>query len=239
MSEGKIQKNPYTFRQGTNDAEFKFGHCTSDGVIDAVLIRSGWFHNHYISLGATGERHRRGGIIARCPGSFQVKAGDTIGGEDNGVYMRTENGNILLAAPNGKIILDASNILIRSSGGPNSTGTVTGDILIEANNKVLVTGLGDGVTIEGNSSVKIVSEKQVDVIGQSVCNIYGGVLDMADGNATATTDITGKLKSKTGAPKLGGPASALISGFVGGLVKGIIGDNEQSQSGIWGSLLGL
>ena len=52
MAEGKIQKNPYTFRQGTNDAEFKFGHCTSDGVIDAVLIRSGWFHNHYISLDA-------------------------------------------------------------------------------------------------------------------------------------------------------------------------------------------
>ena len=50
MAEGKIQKNPYTFRQGTNDAEFKFGHCTSDGVIDAVLIRSGWFHNHYIYI---------------------------------------------------------------------------------------------------------------------------------------------------------------------------------------------
>ena len=238
MAEGKIQKNPYTFRQGTNDAEFKFGHCTSDGVIDAVLIRSGWFHNHYISLGATGERHRRGGIIARCPGSFQVKAGDTIGGEDNGVYMRTENGNILLAAPNGKIILDASNILLRSSGGPNSSGKVTGDVLIEANNKVLVTGLGDGVTIEGNSSVKIVSEKQVDVIGQSVCNVYGGVLDMADGNATATSDITGKLKSKTGAPKLGGPASALMSSFLGGLVKALIKDNENQQSGGWGSILG-
>ena len=72
-----------------------------------------------------------------CPGSFQVKAGDTIGGEDNGVYMRTENGNILLAAPNGKIILDASNILIRSSGGPNSSGKVTGDILIELTIKFL------------------------------------------------------------------------------------------------------
>ena len=68
--------------------------------------------------------------------------------------------------------------MIRSSGGPNSSGKVTGDVLIEGNNKVLVTGLGDGVTIEGNSSVKIVSEKQVDVIGQAVCNIYGGVMDI-------------------------------------------------------------
>ena len=235
MADAKIKQNRYTFRQGTNDAEFKFGHCTSDGAIEAVLIRSGWFHNHFISLGATGERHRRGGILARCPGSFQVLSGDTIGGEDNGVYMKTENGNILLHAPNGKIILDASNILIRSSGGPNSAGKVTGDILIEANNKVLVTGLGDGVTIEGNSSCKIVSEKQVDVIGQSVCNIYGGIMDMADGNATAMTDITGKLKSKTGAPKLGGGASALMSSFVGGLLKGLIGDNETQQSGGWGS----
>ena len=26
---------------------------------------------------------------------FSGQGGDTIGGEDNGVYMRTENGNIL------------------------------------------------------------------------------------------------------------------------------------------------
>ena len=119
--------------------------------------------------------------------------------------------------------------MIRSSGGPNSSGKVTGDVLIEAfNNKVLVTGLGDGVTIEGNSSVKIVSEKQVDVIGQAVCNIYGGVMDMADGNATAASDVTGKLKSKTGA-ETWWTTSSLMSGFVGGLVKSLIKDNENNN----------
>ena len=63
-------------------------------------------------------------------------------------------------------------------------------------------------------------------------------MDLADGNATAKSDVTGKLKSKTGAPKLGGPASSLMSSFVGGLVKSLIKDNENQQSGGWGSLLG-
>ena len=87
------KKNPYTYRKGTSDAEMKFGHCTADNEIDAIL-RSGYFHDHYISLGATGDSHRKGGTICKSPGSFQVKAGTKVSGNDNGVMIKAENGNI-------------------------------------------------------------------------------------------------------------------------------------------------
>ena len=49
------------------------------------------------------------------------------------------------------------------------------------------------MSIDGNASVKFKSEKEVDIIGGGFTNIYGGNIDMADGNGS----LTGKL-SKTG-----------------------------------------
>ena len=65
-----------------------------DNEIEAALIRSGYFHDHYISFGATGDSHRKGGTICKSPGSFQVKTGTKVSGSDNGVFIKAENGNI-------------------------------------------------------------------------------------------------------------------------------------------------
>ena len=167
MSETSGQKkNIYAYRLGTNDGEIRFGHPTGDNQISACLLRSGFFHNHYITMDGTGERHRAGGTICRSPGSFQVKAGDNCGPSDQSIMMKAENGNILISAPNGKIILDASNILIKSSGGGKGDGIIE----IDANDKVNIVGKGDGVKITGTAAVKMVSDRTVDVIGGTVCN---------------------------------------------------------------------
>ena len=205
------KKNLYAYRLGTNDGELKLGHVTGENQISACLLRSGFFHNHYITLDGTGERHRAGGTMCRSPGSFQVKAGDKCGPEDQTIMMRAENGDILLSAPTGKIILDASNILIRTSGG---------NIDIDSSNKVNIVGKGDGVAINGTAGCKIVSDKTVEVIGGTVCNIYGGVIDMADGNVVA---INSK-PSKTGIK-----AESLTSAIPGssGFVKNALGKALQ------------
>ena len=184
------KKNIHAYRLGTNDGEIKFGHVTSDNEVSAVLLRSGFFFNHYIEMDGTGEAHRSGGTICRSPGSFQVNAGDNNGPGDQTVLMRAQNGDIFLSAPNGKIILDAKSILIKASGNGGGTGMIE----IDANEKVNIYGKGDGVSINGTAAVKLVSDKTVDVIGGTVCNIYGGIMDMADGNATSTVS----KPSKTG-----------------------------------------
>ena len=49
------KKNPYTKNISSVDAQIKFGHVTLIMRLKAALIRSGYFHDHYISF----ESNRR------------------------------------------------------------------------------------------------------------------------------------------------------------------------------------
>lgn len=211
------KKNIYAYRLGTNDGEIRFGRVTGENQISACLLRSGFFHNHYITLDGTGERHRAGGTMCRSPGSFQVKAGEKCGPEDKTIMMRAENGDIILSAPTGKIILDASNILIKSSGGDGN-----GIIEIDASDKVNIIGKGGGVKIEGTGYCKMVSEKTVEVIGGTVCNIYGGIMDMADGNSVSIVQNGSKSGIK-------GQDLGVVGNAVAGAIKGFVGADLESR----------
>ena len=224
------KKNPYTKNISSADAQIKFGHCTADNEIEAALIRSGYFHDHYISFGATGDSHRKGGTICKSPGAFQVKAGTKVSGSDNGVFIKAENGNIHISAPSGSLILDARNILIKATGDSDETGHVT----VEGNNTVKIKGKGEGVDINGNSSVKIASDKQVDVIGKTILNLYGNVMDCADGSSSGVTpgNPADRAGSKTGLPKAGGKiASSALSGL-----GALTGQNNEFNNSLLGSL---
>jgi len=232
-----IKKNPYTKNISNADAQLKFGHCTDDNEIEAAIIRSGYFHDHYISFGATGQSHRKGGTICKSPGSFQVKAGNNVSSSDNGVFIKAENGNIHISAPSGNLILDARNILIKATGGDAETGHVT----VEGNNTVQIKGKGDGVDISGNASVKIASDKQVDVIGKTILNLYGNVLDCADGSSSTTTpgNPADRAGSKTGLPKVGGAVvSTALSSALAGL-GAISGQNNEFNNSLLGSLTSI
>ena len=53
--------------------------------------------------------------------------------------------------------------------------------------------------------MKIASDKQVDVIGKTILNLYGNVMDCADGSSSGVTGVPGeRAGSKTGLPKSGG-----------------------------------
>lgn len=224
-----VKKNPYTKNISNADAQLKFGHCTADNEVAAAILRSGYFHDHYISLDATGNSSRKGGTICKSPGSFQVKAGKNVSSSDSGVFIKAENGNIHISAPSGNLILDARNILIKATGDDQSTGNVT----IEGNDKVSIKGKGDGVDISGNASVKITSDKQVDVIGKTILNLYGNIMDCADGSSSGTTGLTlDRQGSKTGAPK---GASAVIETALAGL-SALSGQNNEFNNSLLGSL---
>ena len=232
------KKNLYCIRYGNSDGELKMGHITGDNEITAFLIRSGYFYDHYIDFGATGDRSRAGGTICKSPGAFQVKAGSNCGVEDNAVFMMAENGDIHLSAPQGKVIIDAKNILLKASGEGGGNGKIT----IEGNEQVEIKGSGDGVSINGTASVKINSGKEVDIIGKTLTNIYGGNIDMADGNGAS---VAAGKPSKTGI-KAASAVSNLIDTFTGGLggaiLSGItgIGDLEQQmKAGTFSGFLGL
>jgi len=183
-------KNYHTIRYGTAQGELKFGHLTQDNVLSGVLLRNGAVSNHYITLDSTGEKHRKYGTICRSPGSFQVRAGDNVPDDHPGVYVEAVSGDLVLRAPSGRVRIEGINIDLIASGADGENG----NIIIDANDKVII----KAQTIDVNSTVstKIFSEKTVEMIGRGILNIYGGLVDVADGATSIKGSLGGSLNEE-------------------------------------------
>lgn len=175
-------KNYHTIRYGNKDGEIKFGHIHNDDNVAAFIVRSGYESEHYISMDSSGEPHRKHGTIHRCTGAFQVKAGDNVTNsnksKNNAVYIEAVNGDIVFNAPNGRIRLISENIDLVASGADNKDGVVT----IDANEKIILNS--SIIDISSKVSTRIFSEKTVELIGNGILNIYGGLVEAIDGATT-------------------------------------------------------
>lgn len=173
------KQNYNTIRYGNSDGELKFGHIHDDNKISAFIVRSGRESNHYITMESEGEPHRKHGTICRSTGAFQIKAGDNVKSsgikENIGVYIEAVDGDIVLNAGNGRIRLIGENIDFVARGGDGQNGVIS----IDANEKVIVNS--PIVSINSKVSTKMVSDGRIDVIGKAILNIYGGLVDCADG----------------------------------------------------------
>lgn len=184
-SSSDARKNYHTIRYGTAEGEIKFGHLHRDNELSGVMLRNGNASskgNHYISLDSSGGPQRTNGTECVSPGSFQVKAGyDLIQPSEDaenqytGIYMDAVNGDIILRAPAGRIRIEAIDVDIVANGSGNQKGTV----FINGNEKVIVKA--PIIDVSSKVSTKIFSEKTVETVGNGILNIYGGLIDCADG----------------------------------------------------------
>jgi hypothetical protein len=176
-------QNYDTIRYGNKDGEIKFGHITENNEIDSFIVRSGYEPDHYIEMCSTGDAHRKNGTVCRSTGTFHIKAGDNVktgGKEENcGIFFESVDGDLWIGAPNGKIKIFARDIELIANGYNGSTGSIT----LSANEKVNIKA--PYVNVNGTTSTKIVSDDTVSVLGKTILNIYGGLIDIADGASTA------------------------------------------------------
>jgi hypothetical protein len=193
------KENPYRIRYGTGDGEIKFGHLTEDNEQSAVMLRN--FKEiegkHYITLDQTGSPTRKNGTICRSTGSFQVKAGDAVEEKDEpGIYLEAVSGDIVIAAPSGKIRMQAVDIHMRAEGEDGEKG----NIIMDANEKIVLDA--QAVNIKAKNAVSIISDKTIDAIARTNYNIYASMIDMVDSVQTSVMQDPG----------------AVISGFMGGSI---------------------
>jgi hypothetical protein len=170
--------NYHSNRIGNDHGEIRFGHIHDDNNIAGVLVRTGEDGGrHYIQMDSSGDvnQGRKGSTMNVCPGSFAVKAGKDVVKGVPAIYQLAENGDVIIGAPNGRIKIYAQNIELIASGADGKNG----NIIIDANEKVIVKA--PQIDINSKVSTKIFSEKTVDVIGKAILNIYGGLIDCADG----------------------------------------------------------
>lgn len=207
-------QNYDTIRYGNKDGELKFGHITENKEIDAFIVRSGAEPNHYIEMCSTGDAHRKHGTVCRSKGTFHVKAGDGVksgGKEENcGIFFESVDGDLWIGANNGKIKIFARDIELIANGYDGSTGSIT----LSANEKVNIEA--PYVNVKGTTSVKIVSDDTVSILGQTILNCYGGLIDFADGASTALAGVPKRATKPCSSNTLNETIQILRSKLVGG-----------------------
>ena len=177
-----LTTNPnYKLLGKTVDGMITFGEVAKDNVISGVKLRVvnvGSPVPHYIQMDKVGDSITKGrqGTIVRCPGAFQVQSGDLVGAGIPGVFIDSGNGDLVLKSA-GRIRIEAEDIDILATGSGEKNGVVN----IEGNTAVNVKG--KSVLVDGKNLTKIFSDKTVEVIGNSVLNLYGDSIEMLDSTA--------------------------------------------------------
>jgi hypothetical protein len=85
--------------------------------------------------------------------------------------------------------IHGENINLKATGGDGKNGVID----LSANEKIIMDA--QSISISSKVSTKIFSENTANIIGKGILNIYGGLIDAADG----ATSLKGS-KSSTGTP---------------------------------------
>ena len=113
-----------------------------------------------------------------------------------GIVLDSVSGDIIIKAPQGKIKLQAQDIELIANGPTGTTGVIT----LDSNDKVVINS--KSIDMRGKESVKFFSEKTLDIVGNAIMNIYGGLVDMADGATKLKGSKTGPSSTEQNAKEL-------------------------------------
>jgi len=143
------------------------------------------FPNHGVNYAQSIELFLTGplanGIKCECPGVFEIACGELPAGKTGkykgvGGVWSAENGDIVLAAPNGSIKLLAQNIELLSNGDQKETGHVS----VFANGKFRTHS--DRVEIDADKDVQIVAPVEVNLTGTESVHVEAGTFFVEEGS---------------------------------------------------------
>ena len=174
-------QNYEQIRYGNKDGEIRFGYIDTLQNNHSFLVRSGDSPQHFFSMiSSIGDAKTRSflnnGTYIKAPGAFQVDAGLNVANELPGVFIDANNGELVLKSSS-NVRIEGKNITLIATGGGDD-----GSIVIEAPEKLRLIGK-QGVTIDSGVGIKIVSERKVEMIADGILEIFGGLIEFADGRS--------------------------------------------------------
>ena len=181
----------HTFAQkGTNEGKVQYGTVLPNGSKMAIMVRNmfndpEFKKDHYIGLQMEGKL--KGSTIQRSPAVHQIICGEKPAGDLAGFWY-AENGNIVIGAPEGKVIIFAEDIEILASGD----GATTGNVVIESNASTAIKSpditleAADTLSLEGEKRIKIDSTGRIFLEGLIKCieGVDAAPLAASTGNLT-------------------------------------------------------
>ena len=197
--------NYHPYRIGNEHAEIKFGHIIEEKQFGYYVRTGDDGGRHYIRMRSNGDvkQGQKGSTNFHSPGSFTIDCGQDIRGaksKDGGKIVNppaynllAQNGDINIAAPHGTIRLSARNIELYATGTDGRNGIIK----LDANEKVNIRA--PNIDINSTTMLSMFSEGRVNMVGKSIMNVYGGLMDFADGaTALLGSKTADKAAAKTG-----------------------------------------
>lgn len=165
---GGAKTNAEAVSYGTKDGEIKFGHlhmedANLDSAVTAGVYLQAYDSRHYMSMDIDG--HRKGWTLNRCPGTYQILCGTDTPDKSNGFFLLSENGDIVIRAPNGRVRISGLDVDIRASGPDSTRGTIN----LDSNESVNIkTGSFD---VKATVGVIMFTPYTMDIISNVALNI--------------------------------------------------------------------
>lgn len=132
--------NPYCLAQGNNDGSIRFGDLGMDGSKSGVMLKNGSpfaESTHYTRMISTGKF--AGGTTNRCPGTYQIKCGNSPV-DDVSFVLHAVDGDIVIGAPSGRIRIFGESIdLIASGAGTKGNINIVASNTVNTDAKVIKT----------------------------------------------------------------------------------------------------
>jgi len=194
----------------TDESEVVFGDVCKNNVKMAVMIRrlfpnANFQTSHYIALQQSGALD--GAIIASAPSVFTVLCGEkpvkidseenySISNVDNksdgiGAYIRSENGDIVLSAPNGRVRIMARDIDLISKGN----GSTTGYVNVRAN--ATIDSEAPTINMQAVDAIGLGAERNINLNASGTYKISCGHMKLVEGPDVSLTSGLGGSGSNT------------------------------------------
>lgn len=167
-SDGKEKENKDRLIYGNKDGQIEFGHIhlssdSLDSDVTSGVYLQAYDSRHYMTMDIDGIR--KGWTLNRCPGSYEILCGTETKEKDIGFFLLSENGDIVIRAPKGRIRLSALDIDIRATGEDNTRGSVN----IDSNQSVNIkTGSFD---VKASVGVNVFTPYTLNMIANTSLNI--------------------------------------------------------------------
>jgi len=197
--------NKHPYRIGNEHGEIRFGHIIKEKQFGYYVRTGDDGGRHYIRMRSNGDvrQGQKGSTNIHAPGTVSINCGEDIRGAKNAdggkvvnppaYNLLAQNGDITIAAPHGTIRLSAQNIELLATGNDGRNGVIK----LNSNEKIRIES--PDIEVTSSASTKIVSANTVNVIGEGIMNVYGGLMDFADGATSLLgSKSADKLAAKTG-----------------------------------------
>jgi len=178
------KRNFWTQVWSAMNGALSFGGLSPKGDVTSSVELKGLDGRHFFDM--TEDGVRKGWTTISSPGAFQVNAGEDLDKKQHGIFMESQNGDIIIKARNGKVKIEGLDIQISATGAGKE-----GFAVIKANEDLTLKG--KNVTLNAQNSIKLVTSGILTLDGKLGIQILSSMVNGAS-CATNSRKKPGQIK---------------------------------------------